>query len=85
MDRSDSFITMYNKFKRMKNTKGANIKNAKEDAAVNLGLDADQSSEGPSVTSRLNDDNDRITGNPNGENDKRDDSDSAITSPLDEK
>ena len=69
----------------MKNTKGAKKKSAKEDSAVNLGLDADRSSEGASLKNRLNDDNDRITGNPNGENDERAGSDHAITSPLDEK
>ena len=50
----------------------------------NLGLDADQSSEAPSL-SKLNSDNDRISGNPDGEQDNSKMIDDDINSPLDEK
>ena len=50
----------------------------------NLGLDADQSSEAPSL-SKLNSDNDRISGNPDGEQDSSEMKEDGLTSPLDEK
>ncbi len=55
------------------------------ESTENLGLDADHSSDGPSMSSRLNDDNDRITGNQHGENDERAEDDYTINTPLDEK
>lgn len=54
------------------------------DESDNLGLDADQSSYGDSKLA-LNDDNDRISGNPDGENDAKDYDDHNRFSPLDEK
>lgn len=48
----------------------------------NLGLDADQSSERFSFYSHLNTDNDRISGNPDGENDDHDTDEPAGYSPL---
>lgn len=56
-----------------------------EIAAENLGLDADGSSEGNSLKNRLNDDNDRITGNPAGENDTKEDDDHTVSTSLEEK
>ena len=47
----------------------------------NLGLDADRSQE----RNTLNDDNDRVTGNSNGESDESGDDDHATGTPLDEK
>lgn len=60
-------------------------KNEVEKPLENLGLDADHSSEGDTLNNRLNDDNDRITGNPNGESDIEDEDDHAIDTPIDEK
>lgn len=37
----------------------------------NLGLDADGSSDDSSIYSRLNSDNDRVSGNPDGEDDQK--------------
>ena len=54
-----------------------------EDKNKNLGLDADHSSEGSDFIASLNNDNDMISGNPNGENDRKDNS--TGTSPLDDK
>lgn len=54
-----------------------------EEEKVNLGLDADQSSAGGDFISSLNNDNDFISGNPDGENDSKDDS--IRNSPLDDK
>jgi len=51
----------------------------------NLGLDADHSSDAPSLMTRLNDDNDRISGNPDGENDVDENYSSVVYSPLDDK
>lgn len=53
-----------------------------DDKPEALGLDADNSSEGPSLQARLNDDNDRISGNPDGESDTDEE---GIFSPLDDK
>jgi hypothetical protein len=52
---------------------------------VNLGLDADHSSDGPTAAARLNDDNDRISGNPDGESDDIDDGASGTYTPLEDK
>lgn len=52
---------------------------------VNLGLDADHSSDGPTAAARLNDDNDRISGNPDGESDDIDDGASGVYTPLEDK
>lgn len=54
------------------------------DESDNLGLDADQSSYGGSKLA-LNDDNERISGNDDGENDRKDYDDHDRFSPLDEK
>nr|WP_068892552.1 hypothetical protein [Pedobacter panaciterrae] len=51
----------------------------------NLGLDADHSSDPPSLMTRLNDDNDRISGNPDGENDVDENSSALGYSSLDDK
>lgn len=48
----------------------------------NLGLDADQSSENFSFYNYLNTDNDRISGNPDGEDDDHDRDEPFINSPL---
>ena len=69
----------------MKNKEKHDADNAKASTNINLGLDADHSSDGATLHNKLNDDNDRITGNPNGENDEREEGDLAITSPIDEK
>lgn len=53
-----------------------------EDSA-NPGLDADHSSDTPHQ--HLNSDNDRISGNPDGEDDQHDDAGSLGHSPLEEK
>lgn len=55
-----------------------------DDEHVNLGLDADHSSDGPTAAARLNDDNDRISGNPDGESDDADNA-SGVYSPLEDK
>lgn len=52
---------------------------------ANPGLDADHSSEGETVTSQFNDDNDRITGYDDGESDDKDENSKAVGSPLDDK
>nr|WP_294877361.1 hypothetical protein [uncultured Pedobacter sp.] len=51
----------------------------------NLGLDADHSSDPPSLMTRLDDDNDRISGNRDGENDVDENYSSVVYSPLDDK
>ncbi|WP_288884220.1 hypothetical protein [Pedobacter panaciterrae] len=51
----------------------------------NLGLDADHSSDPPSLMTRLDDDNDRISGNRDGENDAEENYSSLVYSPLDDK
>jgi len=51
----------------------------------NLGLDADHSSDPPSLMTRLDDDNDRISGNRDGENDAEENYSSVVYSPLDDK
>jgi hypothetical protein len=56
-----------------------------EDEHANLGLDADHSSDGPTTAAKLNDDNDRISGNPDGESDDTDDDASGVYSPLEDK
>ncbi|HMI01351.1 MAG TPA: hypothetical protein VK541_02655 [Pedobacter sp.] len=56
-----------------------------DDENVNHGLDADHSSDGPTTTARMNDDNDRISGNPDGESDDADDDASGVYSPLEDK
>ncbi|MNR15547.1 hypothetical protein D3C85_1320850 [compost metagenome] len=48
----------------------------------NLGLDADQSSEDFSFHNYLNTDNERISGNPDGEDDDHDRGEPFISSPL---
>lgn len=57
---------------------------ATDDESDNLGLDADQSSYGGSKLA-LNDDNERISGNADGENDRKDYDDQDRFSPLDDK
>ena len=56
-----------------------------EEPGENLGLDADHSSDGPSINKTFDDDRDRITGNPSGENDEGDIDDSDSNTPIDEK
>jgi len=56
-----------------------------EEPGENLGLDADHSSGGPSINKTLDDDGDRITGNPNGEIDEKDTDDYSSNTPIDEK
>lgn len=51
----------------------------------NPGLDADHSSDGATANSLLNDDNDRVSGHPDGESDDVDGEDSGIYSPLEDK
>lgn len=51
----------------------------------NLGLDADGSSEDVSIFSNLNNDNDRISGNPDGEDDQNNTNELPGHSLLDEK
>lgn len=53
------------------------------DEPINLGLDADQSSETP--YQHLNNDNERISGNPDGEKDGEEESGPLGHSPLEEK
>lgn len=55
---------------------------SKYESSLNLGLDADQSSENAGRWSNLNDDNDRISHNPDGEDDSRDTGESPGYSPL---
>jgi hypothetical protein len=52
---------------------------------ANLGLDADHSSEENSIFSRLDDDNDRISGNPDGEKDESKTDKEGFYAPLDDK
>lgn len=52
---------------------------------VNLGLDSDHSSDGATVSARFNDDNDRISGKPDGESDDSDDNDSGTYTSLEDK
>ncbi|WP_449440347.1 hypothetical protein [Pedobacter steynii] len=56
-----------------------------DDTDLNLGLDADHSSDEPTLLTRLNDDNDRISGNPDGENDVNENYNSLVNSRLDDK
>jgi hypothetical protein len=63
--------------------KSGNLKN--DDEPVNLGLDADHSSDGPTAAAKLNDDNDRISGISDGESDDSDDGAAGIYSPLEDK
>lgn len=56
-----------------------------EESGENLGLDADHSSDGPSINKAFDDDRDRITGNPSGENDEGELDDSDSYTPIDEK
>ena len=56
-----------------------------DDEQVNLGLDADHSSDGTTTAARLNDDNDRISGNPDGESDDTDNDASGVYAPLEDK
>lgn len=51
----------------------------------NLGLDADGSSGDLTIYSKLNSDNDRISGNPDGEDDQKNTKEPPGHSPLDEK
>jgi hypothetical protein len=51
----------------------------------NLGLDADHSSDDSGYNVNLNNDNDRISGNPDGEDDNNDTSEEPGHSPLMEK
>lgn len=51
----------------------------------NLGLDADGSSAGDAIYSNLNNDNDRISGNPDGEDDHHDTTEPAGHSPMEDK
>ena len=63
--------------------KSERLKNG--DEPVNLGLDADHSSDGATAAARLNDDNDRISGNPDGESDDAADDANGFYSPLEDK
>lgn len=61
-------------------------RNVPEDSIhENLGLDADGSSDDTSAYSLLNSDNDRISGNPNGEDDRKNTKEPPGHSLLDEK
>lgn len=51
----------------------------------NLGLDGDHSSDPPSLLTRLNDDNDRISGNPDGESDESGDETDGFYTSLEDK
>jgi hypothetical protein len=51
----------------------------------NLGLDADGSSDDSSIYSSLNSDNDRISGNPDGEDDQKNSKEPPGNSLLDDK
>jgi len=55
------------------------------DESTNLGLDADDSSSGNELLKNLNSDNDRISGNPDGEDDRHDTSEIPGSSPLQDK
>jgi hypothetical protein len=56
-----------------------------EEELENLGLDADHSSDNFSVNGKYNTDNDRVTDNPDGEEDPDVEADQAENSPLDDK
>ena len=56
-----------------------------DDEYVNVGLDADHSSDGTTTAARLNDDNDRISGNPDGESDDTDNDAPGVYAPLEDK
>lgn len=64
---------------------GKKISETERNESANLGLDADQSSSGNEFLNNLNSDNDRISGNPDGEDDKNDTSESPGNSPLEDK
>lgn len=70
---------------KRRNKRNQTTKVEVEESSENLGLDADHSSEGDTLSNRLNDDHDRITGNPNGENDITEEDIDAINTPLDQK
>jgi len=55
---------------------------AEEDKNTNLGLDADHSSDDTRYHVNLNNDNDRISHNPDGEDDDRDSTEERGWSPL---
>lgn len=57
--------------KKWRNSVDTNVGSG-DDLHENLGLDADGSSEDTGVYSNLNSDNDRISGNPDGEDDQKD-------------
>jgi len=69
----------------MKNNKNLIPKKGNDEKDYNLGLDADHSSDGDTPEARWNDDNDRISGNPEGESDDSDNNTALINSPLDDK
>jgi hypothetical protein len=52
------------------------------DEQDNLGLDADRSSDNQTLSRRYNIDNDVISGNPDGEDDRRDSDETRGSSPL---
>jgi hypothetical protein len=52
------------------------------DEQDNLGLDADRSSDNQTLSRRYNVDNDVISGNPDGEDDRRDSNETRGSSPL---
>lgn len=60
-------------------------KGLSNEANENLGLDADGSSDDFSIHGTLNSDNDRISGNPDGEDDGKNTKESPGHSPLDDK
>lgn len=64
---------------------GKKISETERDDSANLGLDADQSSSGDGFLNNLNSDNDRISGNPDGEDDRNDTSETPGNSPLQDK
>ncbi|HKG07703.1 MAG TPA: hypothetical protein VKB19_14635 [Pedobacter sp.] len=69
----------------MENKKNPTRENNSEEEYPNLGLDADHSSDGETIADKLNDDNERVSGNPDGEDDDTDNNSATINSPLDEK
>ena len=64
-------------------SKRIELQQEEDDKRKNLGLDADHSSECSDFIAGLNNDNDMISGNPDGENDRKKDGPSV--SPLDDK
>lgn len=56
--------------------------NRSDQEEENLGLDADGSSAEDSLYANLNHDNDRISGNPDGEDDRNDTNEPAGSSPI---